>query len=109
MYAIIDSGGGQTKVEPGKQVTVSHRPEAIGDSVTFANVLLVATDDGTFISGSPHVAGAKVIGVIEGELLDKKVRVFIKKRRKGMRRTIGHRTKFTQVRITDIETKQAKG
>ena len=105
MYAIIDSGGGQTKVEPGKQVTVNHRAEATGESVTFDNVLLVATDDGTFISGSPHVAGAKVIGVIEGEVLDNKVRVFIKKRRKGMRRTIGHRTKFTQVRITDIKTK----
>jgi large subunit ribosomal protein L21 len=105
VYAIIDSGGGQTKVEPGKQVTVSHRAEATGESVTFDNVLLVATDDGTFISGSPHVAGAKVIGVIEGEVLDNKVRVFIKKRRKGMRRTIGHRTKFTQVRITDIKTK----
>jgi len=104
VYAIIDSGGGQTKVEPGKQVTVSRRPEAVGESVTFDNVLLVATDDGTFISGSPHVAGTKVIGVIEGEVLDNKIRVFIKKRRKGMRRTIGHRTKFTQVRITDIKT-----
>ena len=105
MYAIIDSGGGQTKVESGKQVTVSHRPEAIGEPVTFDNVLLIATDDGTFVSGSPHVAGAKVIGVIEGEVLDNKVGVFIKKRRKGMRRTIGHRTKFTQVRITEIKTK----
>jgi len=105
VYAIIDSGGGQTKVESGKQVTVSHRPEAIGEPVTFDNVLLIATDDGTFVSGSPHVAGAKVIGVIEGEVLDNKVRVFIKKRRKGMRRTIGHRTKFTQVRITEIKTK----
>ena len=83
--------------------------ESIGEAVTFDNVLLVATDDGTFVSGTPHVAGAKVLGIIEGEVLDNKVRVFIKKRRKGMRRTIGHRTKFTQVRITDIETKQAKG
>ena len=46
--------------------------------------------------------GAKVLGVIDGEARGPKIRVFKKKRRKGMRRTKGHRAFYTRVRITDI-------
>jgi large subunit ribosomal protein L21 len=49
------------------------------------------------------VSGAKVLGVIDGEVRGPKIRVFKKKRRKGMRRTKGHRAFYTRVRITDIE------
>ena len=104
MYAIIQSGGRQVKVEPGSVVSVDHRAEPAGDAITFDQVLFVSNDDGGFVSGSPHVAGAKVTGVIDGQEQAKKLRVFVKKRRKGMRRTIGHRTKLTRVRITGIET-----
>ncbi len=104
MYAIIDSGGRQVRVEPGAVVSVYRRPEPAGESVTFDSVLFVASDDGGFVSGSPHVAGATVTGVVDGEAQGKKVRVFVKKRRKGMRKTIGHRTQLTRVRITGIET-----
>ena len=62
------------------------------------------TDDGGFVTGAPHVAGAKVTGVVDGVVQDKKIRVFTKKRRGGMRRTLGHRTQWTRVRITGIET-----
>jgi large subunit ribosomal protein L21 len=48
------------------------------------------------------VANAKVLGVIDGEARGPKIRVFKKKRRKGMRRTKGHRSTYTRVRITDI-------
>ena len=104
MYAIIDSGGRQVRVEPGAVVSVYRRPERAGESVTFNSVLFVASDDGAFISGSPHVAGATVRAVVDGEALGKKIRVFVKKRRKGMRKTSGHRTQLTRVRITSIET-----
>lgn len=104
MYAIIESGGRQVRVEPGAVVSVYHRPEAAGESVSFDNVLFIARDDGAFATGAPHVAGAKVTGVVDGAAQGKKVRVFVKKRRKGMRKTIGHRTQLTRVRITDIET-----
>jgi len=103
-YAIIQSGGRQVRVEPGAVVAVDRRPEANGDTVTFDEVLLVSRDDGGFVTGSPHVAGASVIGIVEGVSLDRKIRVFSKKRRKGWRRTLGHRTKRTRVRITGIET-----
>ena len=104
MYAIIDVGGRQVRVEPGTVVSIYHRPEPAGESVTFDDVLFVAGDDGVFASGSSHLAGAKVTGVVDGEAQGKKIRVFVKKRRKGMRKTIGHRTRLTRVRITGIET-----
>ena len=55
--------------------------------------------DGT----APFVAGAKVLGVVDGEARGPKLRVFKKKRRKGFRKTRGHRSIFTRVRITDIQ------
>ena len=104
MYAIIQSGGRQIRVEPGAVVNVDHRPEAEGDPISFDEVLFVGSDDGGYVSGSPHVTGTRVTGVVAGEEKGTKVRVFIKKRRKGMRRTLGHRTRWTQVRITGIES-----
>ena len=104
MYAIIKSGGRQLRVEPGTVVSVDHRAEPDGEAITFDDVLFVSTDDGGFVSGSPRVTGATVTGVIDGQTQGKKIRVFMKKRRKGMRRTLGHRAQFTNVRITGIET-----
>ena len=104
MFAIIKSGGRQLRVEPGTVVSVDHRAEPDGEAITFDNVLFVSTDDGGFVSGSPRVAGATVTGIIDGQTKGTKIRVFVKKRRKGMRRTLGHRAQFTNVRITGIET-----
>ena len=104
VYAIIKSGGRQLRVEPGHLVSVDHRPESAGETITFDEVLFLANDNGEFVSGSPSVAGATVTGVIDGEVKGKKIRVFTKKRRGGMRRTLGHRTQLTRVRITGIET-----
>lgn len=103
-YAIIQSGGRQVRVEPGEVVAIDHRPATEGNAITFDNVLFLGEDAGGFVAGSPHVVGARVTGVIEGDAAGKKVRVFTKKRRGGMRRTIGHRTHLTRVRITGIET-----
>ena len=55
------------------------------------------------IAGAPFVANAKVGGVVDGEARGPKLRVFKKKRRKGFRKTRGHRSIFTRVRITDIQ------
>ena len=104
MYAIVDSGGRQVRVEPGAVVSIYRRPEPAGEPVTFDRVLFIASDDGAFASGSPHVAGATVTAVVDGEAQGKTIRVFVKKRRKGMRKTSGHRTQLTRVRITGIET-----
>ena len=73
-----------------------------GAEVTLEQVLLVEKDGGEVLAGAPFVANARVVGVVEGETRGPKIRVFKKKRRKGMRRTKGHRAFYTRVRITDI-------
>lgn len=102
MYAIIQSGGRQLKVSPGATVDVDHFEAAAGDEVSVTNVLLLARDGGEVVAGTPFVEGARVVAVVEGESRGPKIRVFKKKRRKGMRRTRGHRTVFTRVRIKEI-------
>ena len=103
MYAIIQTRGHQVKVTPGAVVEVAGPPGAAGSEVTFDQVLLVEKDAGEVMAGAPFVANARVIGVVDGQARGPKLRVFKKKRRKGFRKTRGHRSVFTRVRITDIQ------
>ena len=102
MYAIIQSRGHQVKVTPGGVVMVDGTVGEPGAEFTLDEVLLVEKDGGEVLAGAPFVANARIVGVVEGEARGPKIRVFKKKRRKGMRRTKGHRAVFTQVRIKDI-------
>ena len=102
MYAIIQAGGRQVKVTPGATVQVDGTMAEAGAKVTFDQVLFLAKDGGELLAGAPFVAGASVTGVVDGEARGPKIRVFKKKRRKGQRRTKGHRAIYTRVRITDI-------
>ncbi len=102
MYAIVQTRGRQLKVTPGAVVEVDGRPGELGSEFTFDQVLLVEKDAGDIIAGAPFVANARVTGVVDGEGRGPKIRVFKKKRRKGMRRTKGHRAVFTRVKIKDI-------
>jgi large subunit ribosomal protein L21 len=102
VFAIIQSGGRQVKVTPGEVITVDRLDLEPGAEVSIDRVLLLEKDGGEVLAGSPFVADVKVVGVIDGEERGPKIRVFRKKRRKGMRRTKGHRSTLTRVRITDI-------
>ena len=102
MYAIIQTSGRQARVTPGAVVTVDGTVAEPGAKVTLEQVLLIEKDGGEVLSGTPFVTDARVVGVVEGESRGPKIRVFKKKRRKGMRRTNGHRAFYTRVRITDI-------
>jgi large subunit ribosomal protein L21 len=102
MFAIVEAGGRQEKVAPGVVVVVDKLVADPGAEVTFDKVLLVETADGGILSGTPYVAGATVTGVVESQTKGKKIRVFKMKRRKQYRRTKGHRTQQTRVRVTDI-------
>jgi large subunit ribosomal protein L21 len=84
-------------------VEVDGTPGETGAAFTFDQVLLVGKDAGDVVAGAPFVANAKVVGVVDGEARGPKLRVFKKKRRKGFRKTRGHRSIFTRVRITDIQ------
>jgi large subunit ribosomal protein L21 len=106
VFAIIQSGGRQVRVTPGAVIEVDRVDAQPGDEVSIDRVLFVQKDDkdgGEVLAGAPFVANVKVLGVVDGESRGPKIRVFKKKRRKGMRRTKGHRTTFTRVRVTDIQ------
>ena len=103
MYAIVQARGRQLKVTPGTVVEVDGTPGETGSAFTFDQVLLVERDAGDVVAGSPFVANARVLGVVDGEARGPKLRVFKKKRRKGFRKTRGHRSVFTRVRVTDIQ------
>jgi large subunit ribosomal protein L21 len=103
VYAIIQARGRQLKVTPGAIVEVDGTAGETGAELTFDQVLLVEKDAGDVIAGAPFVANAKVLGVVDGEARGPKLRVFKKKRRKGFRKTRGHRSVFTRVRITEIQ------
>ena len=102
MFAIIQSGGRQVKVSPGETITVDRFEAKPGDEVTIDQVLVLEKDGGEVFAGAPFVAGVKVVGVVDGESRGPKIRVFKKKRRKGMRRTKGHRSTYTRIQVTDI-------
>ena len=102
MYAIIQARGRQLKVTPGAIIQIDGTTGEPGSEFTCEQVLLVEKDAGDILAGAPYVANARVVGVVEGEARGPKLRVFKKKRRKGMRRTKGHRATYTRVKIKDI-------
>ena len=101
MYAIIRSGDKQFRAEAGKTVRIPTLAAEVGDKVTFDQVLLAGSDAGTKI-GTPTLSGASVTGEVVRHGKDKKVVIFKWKRRKNYRLKKGARTKFTEVRISDI-------
>jgi len=103
VYAIVQARGRQLKVTPGSIVEVDGVPAEKGSAFNFVQVLLVEKDAGEIVAGAPFVANAKHLGVVDGEARGPKIRVFKKKRRKGFRKTRGHRSFLTRVRITEIQ------
>lgn len=103
MFAIIQASGRQYRVELGAVIEIAGHGTEAGADLTFDQVLLVGRDAGEILAGAPFVAGARVVGKVDGLAKGPKVRVFKKKRRKQYRRTKGHRDLVTRVRITDIQ------
>jgi len=89
-------------VTPGGYADVPGTVAEPGAKVTLEQVLFVEKEGGEVLAGAPYVANAKIVGVVEGGTRGPKIRVFKKKRRKGQRKTKGHRAFYTRVRITDI-------
>ena len=103
MYAVIQTGGKQYRVEPGKTVVVEKLDGDEGAKVEFDQVLLVSSGDGGTVSiGKPTVAGAKVSGEIVEQGRGDKLIIFKFRRRKNYRRKAGHRQPFTALKIVTI-------
>lgn len=101
MYAVIETGGKQYRVEPGDVIDVE-RVSGEDGQVRFDRVLMVTGDNGAQF-GSPVVEGALVKASLVGEVRGPKIRVFKKKKRTTYRKSRGHRQDLVRVRIEGIE------
>ena len=102
-YAVIKTGGKQYRVAAGDKLRIEKLAGAVGDTVTFGEVLLVGGGEGTALQiGRPLLAGAEVSARITAQDREKKIIIFKFRRRKNYRRKTGHRQPFTAVEITGI-------
>lgn len=101
MYAIIEDGGRQFKVEEGQEIKFDYRDIPGGSPITFDRVLAVRDAEGLKL-GRPYLAGAVVSGEILGPDQGPKLVIQKFRRRKTYRRKTGHRQLYTRVRITKI-------
>ena len=101
MYAVVQTGGKQYRVTAGDTFQVEKLAGNAGDMIKLERVLSLM-NDGKPLLGSPTIAGAIVEAQIIKTAKGDKVLIFKKKRRKQYRRTAGHRSELTRVRITDI-------
>lgn len=102
MYALIETGGKQYRVEKDSVLFIEKLDAAEGDTVTFEKVLLIS-DEGNVQVGSPMVANAKVTGKVLKQGRSKKITVFKYKPKKNYKKKQGHRQPFTRVVIESIE------
>jgi large subunit ribosomal protein L21 len=99
VYAIVRSGGRQHKVAVGDVLEIDRTADEVGASVSLQPLLLVDGD-----SVSTDVSGATVTAEVLAETLGAKIRILKFKNKTGYRKRQGHRQKYTQVRITGIES-----
>jgi len=100
MYAIIETGGKQLKVEEGQAIYIEKLDVEAGETVTFDKVLFVGGENVKV--GSPVVAGATVTAKVEKQGRQKKIIVFKYKAKKNQRKKQGHRQPYTKVVIEKI-------
>jgi large subunit ribosomal protein L21 len=101
MYAVIETGGKQQRVEEGAVIYVEKLDAEAGDTVTIDRVLMLGGD--TLTIGNPYVDGAKVEAKVVKHGKQKKITVFKFKAKKKYRRKQGHRQPYTKLEITNIQ------
>jgi large subunit ribosomal protein L21 len=107
MYAVVNSGGKQYKVQQGQILRIEKIPGDVGNPVTFDRVLMFSDGENVSI-GQPALKDITVEGHIVEQGKAKKIIVFKYKRRKRYRRKKGHRQDFTAVRIDNIKANTQK-
>lgn len=101
MYAIIETGGKQYRVQEGDILFIEKLDTEADAAITFDKVLAVGGDNGTTV-GSPTVAGASVAAKVLKNGKAKKITVFTYRAKKGSKRKMGHRQPYTKVQIGAI-------
>ncbi len=102
MYAVLETGSKQYRVSAGDTLEVDRLAVEAGKPFTFDRVLLV-NDEGKVTVGSPTVASASVVADVVEHIRGEKKVAYKMKRRKGFRKTIGHRQELTVVKIKEIK------
>jgi len=101
MYAIIQTGGKQYRVEKGDVIDIELIEPSEDGKIEFKDVLFLNTGDAAKV-GSPYLPKCAVFGELLNKVKGPKVVAFKYKRRKNIRRKVGHRQKYSQVKITEI-------
>ena len=101
MYAIIETGGKQYKVEAGDVLFIEKLDVEADSEITFDKVIAVGADDGIKV-GAPYVDGATVTAKAIKNGKGKKIVVFTYKCKKNAKRKMGHRQPYTKIQITSI-------
>ncbi|HEY5333954.1 MAG TPA: 50S ribosomal protein L21 [Solirubrobacterales bacterium] len=104
MYAVVESGGKQYKVEEGTSLFVDRLDVKDGDKVALRPVLF---RDGDVITAAKDLAKVKVEAKVVGNLRGKKIKVFKYKAKKGYRRRAGHRSELTRLEVTSLKGAKA--
>jgi large subunit ribosomal protein L21 len=102
VYAVVETGGKQVRVEPGQVVEVDRLPVEAGAEIPLGRVLLVVDGD-RVVCGTPEVPGARVVAKVVAQVRARKLRVWKYKPKKHYRRHAGHRQPLTRVRVDRIE------
>ncbi|MFD2116469.1 50S ribosomal protein L21 [Paenibacillus yanchengensis] len=102
MFAIIETGGKQYKVQQGDVIYVEKLAVNEGENIVFDRVLAVSGNDG-LVAGSPVIAGATVTGKVEKQGRSRKITVYKYKPKKNYSRKQGHRQPFTKIVIESIK------
>ena len=102
MYAIVNTGGKQYKIQQGDVLRVEKIPGEVGSPVSFDKVLMFSDGENVNI-GRPVLDNVAVKGHIVDQGKGKKIVVFKYKRRKRYRRRLGHRQQYTEIKIDSIE------
>ena len=101
MYAVIESGGKQHRVEEGEVLKLEKLEAATGETIEFDRVLMVGAGSDVKI-GAPVVDGSKVTAEVVSHGRHEKIRIVKFNRRKHYRNETGHRQWYTEVKITAI-------
>jgi large subunit ribosomal protein L21 len=102
MYAVIETGGKQYRVQEGDTIYIEKLSIDEGEAVTFDKIAALGKDDG-FVVGAPYVDGAKVSAKVLKNGKAKKVIVYKYKAKKNYHSKKGHRQPYTKVQIEKIE------
>ena len=100
MFAVIKIAGQQFKVQAGQSLFVPHLTGKNGDKVEFSDILMLE-NEGKVTTGGDAKATVKA-EIVEDTIKGDKVIAFKMKRRKGFRKKHGHRTHYTQIKVTEI-------